>query len=393
MLEARGIENAVAALERHQVQRREIARRVVEEHVLGAWIGSADRSRLRARVPIVDRGVKLDAGIGRCPGGVADLFPQISCLQRLRHLIAVAIGQLPILVLDDRIEELVGDAHRVVRILARYGEVGFAVPVGIVGREVDFLVALTCELDDATNVVVRHMVASRFLDGSLQLRVLGRVEAALVENAVRAGAALGVAVDARLHDRLQALRRDLGAGDESGDLLLLLHLPVDVLFDIGMIDVDHHHLGGAACGAAALDGACSPVTDLEEAHQAARPAAARKALVGAAQRGEVGARARAVLEEACLADPQVHDAVLVDEIVLHRLDEAGVRLRVLVGGRRCRQRARLVIDIEVALARAVDAIGPVQAGVEPLRAVRSSHLHGKHVAVLVEEGSGRPLPL
>src|SRR5512147_2362161 len=42
----------------------------------------------------------------------------------------------------------------------------------------------------------------------------------------------------------------------------------------------------------------------------------------------------------------------------------------------------------MALARAVDAVGPVEAGVEPLRAVGRAHLLGEHVAELVEEGAG-----
>ncbi len=50
-----------------------------------------------------------------------------------------------------------------------------------------------------------------------------------------------------------------------------------------MVDVDHDHLGGAAGGAARFDGAGSAVADLEEAHQARRLAAARKALVLAAR--------------------------------------------------------------------------------------------------------------
>jgi hypothetical protein len=57
---------------------------------------------------------------------------------------------------------------------------------------------------------------------------------------------------------------DLGAGDQSRDLLLLLHLPVDELLDVGMIGIDHHHLGGAARGAAGLDRARGAVADLEK---------------------------------------------------------------------------------------------------------------------------------
>ena len=67
------------------------------------------------------------------------------------------------------------------------------------------------------------------------------------------------------------------------------------------------------------------------------------------------------------------------------LDEAGVRLRMLVGRFGFGQLAGERIDVIVALAGAVDAVGPVQAGVEPLRRIRRAHLRGQHVAQLIEE--------
>ena len=76
---------------------------------------------------------------------------------------------------------------------------------------------------------------------------------------------------------------DLGAGDEVGDLLLLDHLPVDELLDIGMVGVEDHHLGGAARGAARLDGARGAIADLQEAHQARRLAAAGQPFAFTAQ--------------------------------------------------------------------------------------------------------------
>jgi hypothetical protein len=117
-----------------------------------------------------------------------------------------------------------------------------------------------------------------------------------------------------------------------------------------MVDVDDHHLGGAAGGAARLDGAGGTVADLEEAHQAGRATAARQLFAFAAQLGEVGAGAGAVFEQAGFANPQVHDAALVDEVVGDRLDEAGMRLRVFVGRLRLGQLAGEGVDIEVALA-------------------------------------------
>ncbi len=155
-----------------------------------------------------------------------------------------------------------------------------------------------------------------------------------------------------------------------------------------MVGVDHDHLGRAARGAAGLDGASRAVADLEEAHQAARAAAAGQPFAFAAQAREVGAGAGAVFEQARLAHPEVHDAALVDEVVIDALDEAGVRLRMLVGGFRLGQLAGEGIDVIVALAGAVYAIGPMQPGVEPLRRVRRHHLLGEHVAQLVEEGLG-----
>src|SRR3712207_8271799 len=38
------------------------------------------------------------------------------------------------------------------------------------------------------------------------------------------------------------------------DLLLLDHLPIDELLDVRVVEVQHHHLGGAARGPAGLDG-------------------------------------------------------------------------------------------------------------------------------------------
>ena len=104
--------------------------------------------------------------------------------------------------------------------------------------------------------------------------------------------------------------------------------------------------------------------------------------------GEVRPRAGAVLEDARLARPEVHDPAFVDEIVLHGLDEAGAGLRPLVRRRRPREDARGRLDVEVALGGAGEAVGPVQARVEPLRRVGRGHLRREHVAELVVEGPG-----
>src|SRR6185295_19000526 len=104
------------------------------------------------------------------------------------------------------------------------------------------------------------------------------------------------------------------------------------------------------------------VADLEEGHQAGRPAAARQLLAVGADATEVGAGARSVLEQPRFADPPVHDAAIAHQVVRDALDEAGMRLRPLVGRGARMGGAVAMIDVPMALARPVDAVGPVQAG-------------------------------
>ena len=167
-----------AIVEGKQIDRGEIARRVVEEHVFRTRIGGDDRPRCRAGVPVVDGGVELQARIGAGPGRVADLLPQLAGLQRLGDLARLgAPEQVPVAVGFDGFQELVRHPHGVVGVLAGNREVGVRIPIGVVDREIDILVALLGELDDAADVIVRHVIAPRRLDLAAEHRVLLRIEA------------------------------------------------------------------------------------------------------------------------------------------------------------------------------------------------------------------------
>ena len=315
-------------VELEQVDRREVARRVVEEHVLRARVRRVDAAARGAGVPRVDRGVVLDARVGAAPRGEVDLVPEFLGLDGLRDLAVDAADEVPVAVRVERVEEPVGDADGVVRVLAADRVVGLAVEVVV----------------------------------ELEAELLGEV--------------------------LLVVAEDLHALDERGDLDLLANLPVHEALDVGVVEVEADHLGCAAGGAARLDRARCAIADLEEAHEARALAAARERLVLAAELREVGARSRAVLEEARLARPEVHDAALADEVVADGLDEARVRLRVGVGVGRERGAAGAVVGDPVALRGARDAVRPVEARVEPLRAVRGRHLREQHVGDLVVERLG-----
>ncbi len=60
---------------------------------------------------------------------------------------------------------------------------------------------------------------------------------------------------------------------------------------------------------------------------------------------------------------------------------------MLVGRLRLDELAGLEVDVIMALARPVDAIGPMEAGVEPLRRIRRGDLAGEHEAHLVVIGA------
>ena len=373
-----GVEFA-APIEGQQVERGKVAGGIIEEHVFRARVRAADRPVLGAGVPGVHRVMELDARIGAGPGGMADLIPQRARLHDLGHRAIGAAQQLPVRVVLHRLEESIGDAHRIVRILPRDRDIGIRIPIGVIGRKFDRAEPLPRILQHAVDVGFRDHRLFRGPDRGLQPRVHRRI-----------GAAILGAIESpdRLEDLVQLALVHLGTGHQRGDLLFFDDLPVDEFLDIGVIHVADHHLGGAARGAARFDRPRRAVADLQEPHQAAGLAAARQPLALGAQAGKVGAGARAVFEQTRFADPEIHDAALAHQIVADGLDETGMRLRMFIGRGRFRQLAGLVIDIVMALRRAVDAIGPVQAGVEPLRAVGRGHLRGQHVAQLVVIGAG-----
>src|SRR5690606_35158884 len=265
------------------------------------------------------------------------------------------------------------------RVLARHGGVGLGVPAGVVLVELDVTDALLAELQRALDVVLRDLRATSIADGDTDGAVLGRLPA------VFDGDLLGVV--ARVEDGVEMDAARLAASDQRRDLLLLANLPIDELLDVRMVDVDDDHLGGASRGATALDRAGGSVPDAEEAHQAARTAAPGQRLAFGTDAREVGARARTVLEEPRFTDPQIHDAVLPDEVVVDRLDEARVGLRAAVGIRGAAHLAGLRLAVVVPLRGPGDAVGPVEPGVEPLRAVGRSHLVREHVRHLVVVGA------
>src|SRR5882672_9392095 len=188
-------------VEGDQVGGSQIAGGVVQEHVFRARIGGADLAGRLAGVPVVHGGVEVQAGIGRGPGGVADLFPEVARFKSLGHLLVGAADQVPVAIGFHRAQKVVLERYRVVGVLAGDREVGLRIPVGVVDREIDLFISLAGELDDALDHAVGdHGAAGEFYFAT-QRRVLLGIKA------VVAGA---FAIDAGLQDGLEVALIELG---------------------------------------------------------------------------------------------------------------------------------------------------------------------------------------
>ena len=170
------VERSVAVGEPQEVQRREVARGVVQMEVLAARVAGVDPAGVGRGVPAVDRRVELQTGIGTLPCGLADLSPQRSSRNGAEHVARGNGPKIPLVVVLHRCHELVGHSNRVVGVL---------------------------ELD--------------------------RRQVCAAETHVEPGVA------------------------QHPDLAFLARLGADELVDVGMVDVEDHHLCGATAGSSGLD--------------------------------------------------------------------------------------------------------------------------------------------
>ena len=252
----RQVEAAVLGEEGAEVQGGQVAGRVIQEHVLGAGVARVDGAVFGAGVPVVDGGVELDAGIGAGPGGAVHLLPEVLGAELLRGLAVDAALQLPVAVHLQGAHEGIGHAHRVVGVHAAHGEVALTVPGGVVALEVADEVAL----GQATQALGEERGGHALALGAGQGLAQGLI-----------GLGVGILGGGPLHglaDGIPVAAHHGAARRDHGHLALLGDLPVDEGLDVGMVQVEADHLGGAAGGAAALDGAGGAVAHGQEAHEA-----------------------------------------------------------------------------------------------------------------------------
>ena len=208
VLVARNIEVSRARIiELQQIDRRQIARRVVEEHVFTARIARIDSSAFWAGVPSVDCRIELDARIRTVPCGFVDLSPKFARIERLRNFAISATNEIPISVGVYGVHELVAESDGVVGILTADGVIRFSVEV-----------IIQFQAESIRNCMLRFT----------QL---------------------------------------LHSFDQGGNLDFFADLPIHKRFDIWMVNIEAAHLCCTPSCSARLDRTSSAVADLEETHQ------------------------------------------------------------------------------------------------------------------------------
>jgi hypothetical protein len=145
-------------------------------YVFTTRVTCGNSAGFRARMPVINCSVILNARVGTFPGRLGHLPEQFPGIDGRHGLAGLAGGQVKGFAILDRAHELVVDSHRVVGVLVL----------------------------DAHDVLAAEV----------------HVEAAVAQHA---------------------------------DLFLFARLRVDELLDIGMVHVEHDHLGGAPGGATGLD--------------------------------------------------------------------------------------------------------------------------------------------
>ena len=154
------VERAVVAQELHQVERGQVARGVVQGHVLAARVGGGDPAGLRVGVPVVDRVVVLDTRVGALPGGGGQLAPQLLGVDGLEHLAVAPGAQAEAGALLDGAHELVTDPDRVVGVLVLDADDVLAAEVHVeagVAQRADLVLLARLGLDELHDVGVVHV--------------------------------------------------------------------------------------------------------------------------------------------------------------------------------------------------------------------------------------------
>ena len=130
--ESLDIEIALRSLELHQIQRRKIARRVIEEEIFRAGISGILPIRAFAGVPFVNRGIELHSRIAADMRSFGDFAQQRASIFAFARLPIEHPTRPPLAAFQSRFHKFVAHPYADIFVLIHHRAVGVAVVTAII---------------------------------------------------------------------------------------------------------------------------------------------------------------------------------------------------------------------------------------------------------------------
>ena len=105
------VEGAVCIEILQEVDRCKVARRVIDVHVLRAWVRPVDTVGCCCCMPTIDRGIELETRVGAFPRSFCYLTPHVTGFHRLDDLTCHHSYEAPVGIVNNCLHEFVGNTN------------------------------------------------------------------------------------------------------------------------------------------------------------------------------------------------------------------------------------------------------------------------------------------
>ena len=211
-----------------EIQAGKVTCGIIKEHVLRTGVTGIDTAAFRTGVPVIDRCIELQAGIGALPGTHHDLIPKVTGSDRACMSACCPLFQLPQFIIFNSFHERIGDSDGIVRVLTGHRLIRFRFIMSVVLIEVERCKSLIHKRKYPDDIIHRNTSTNSVFDQNVQLFILVPVTAV---------------INSLIDNCLEKPRADSGARYQRRNLVFLPGFPLYKLFYIGMINIDDNHLG------------------------------------------------------------------------------------------------------------------------------------------------------
>lgn len=113
--------------------------------------------------------------------------------------------------------------------------------------------------------------------------------------------------------------------------MILIKIKVDILLDIRVVDIKKKNIGREESSEEGIDRERGEVEDIEEDNEEGGIEEEGKILELEEKMDEIGKCEGKIFEKERLKKKKINDEELIEEIIEKRMDEEGVRMRMIIG--------------------------------------------------------------